>query len=112
MPARIHSFHRLRSGRRTTPTGDPIDPELANELRDRLIETGHVQLASTVKQLRVVELCLCGKPGCESFYTVPANRVGRSWGKGGQTIDLAPGLAVDAVGDTIVAVEIVRGDRR
>jgi hypothetical protein len=102
----------VHSGQRAKPLGEPINPELANELRDRLIGMGHAQLASTVKQLRVVEPCGCDKPGCESFYTIPARRVSRSWGKGGETIELAPGLAVDVVGGEIVAVEVVRGDRK
>ena len=111
MAARIHTFHRLRSGQRGQPLGESINAELASELRDRLIGMGHTQLASTVKRLRVVERCVCDKPGCESFYTAPPRRVGRAWGKGGETIELAPGLAVDVVGDEIVAVEVVRGGR-
>jgi hypothetical protein len=108
MGSRIHSFHFLGGGRRDEPLGEPIDSHLADSLRRRLIETGHGELASKVDQLRVVDRCRCGEPGCESFYTVPARELRRFWGRGGKTIALGPGLAVDIVEGEIVAVEKLR----
>ena len=107
MASRIHSLHRRGGGRRWSATGEPIDPLLAGALRDRLTESGNPRLASTGGQLRVVEQCRCGDPGCTSFYTVPAHQVRHVWGKRGKTIGLGPGLAVDVVDDVIVAVEIL-----
>ena len=106
---RIHSLHRLPGSRISAATGDPIDLQLAEALRERLTEAGSPELAATVEHLRVVEPCRCGEPGCKSFYTVPAHRVRRLWGKAGETIELAPGLAVDVVDGAIVAVEILQG---
>ena len=48
-------------------------------------------------------------PGCKSFYTVPAHQVPSLWGRGGTTIDLAPGFAVDVADGEILAVEILHG---
>jgi hypothetical protein len=107
--AQIHSFHRLRGSRRDAHPGNPIDSQLAVALRERLTDTGHAQLASTVDQLGVVEHCRCGEPGCESFYTVPAHQVPSLWERRGKTIDLAPGLAVDVANGEILAVEILHG---
>ena len=106
--ARIHSFHRIPGGRISAATRDPIDRQLAEALREHLTEASQPELAATVEQLRVVEPCRCGEPGCKSFYTLPAHRVRRLWGKAGETIELAPGLAVDVVDGAIVAVEILQ----
>jgi len=101
-------LHRRYGDRVAAATGEPIDPPLAITLRDRLTEGGHPELASTVEQLRVVEPCRCSEPDCRSFYTIPAHRIRRGWGRSGETIPLAPGLAVDVVDGTIVALEILQ----
>lgn len=47
-------------------------------------------------------------PCCESFYALPRFQTIWLWNRGGRTIPLGAGLAVDAVGSRIVAVEVVR----
>ena len=57
---------------------------------------------------RVVERCTCDNPCCESFNALPRFQTIWLWNRGGRTIPLGAGLAVDAVGSRIVAVEVVR----
>jgi hypothetical protein len=110
--------HRFRGNRKQSSDAAPaeaahLDVALAAELRTRLEALDEPGLAARVPDLRVVNDCPCGDPNCESFYTVPRFQAMWFWNRGGRTIPLGDGLAVDAVGDRIVAVEIVRdGDSR
>jgi hypothetical protein len=63
-------------------------------------------LASAVTSLRVVETCHCADPTCASFYAVNPFRAAWLWGHRGRTIELAPGLSVDAAGDRPICVEV------
>jgi hypothetical protein len=60
-----------------------------------------------VSQLQVVEECGCDRAGCASFYTVEGFHARWLWGRGGRTLTLGPGLAVDVVGNRILAVEVI-----
>jgi hypothetical protein len=76
------------------------------------MDAGEHELATAVDELCVVEQCACSDPDCESFYALPRFQTIWLWNRGGRTIPLADGLAVDAVGSRIVAVEVVRKPQR
>lgn len=44
-------------------------PDFVAELTHALNELGCSQLASTVSEVEIVDLCRCNEPGCISFYT-------------------------------------------
>ncbi len=89
-------------------SAERIETSLARELRKRLEAAGERDLVEAVEELRVVERCSCDDPRCESFYTLPRFQTIWLWNRGGRTIPLAAGLAVDAVGNRIVAIEVIR----
>ena len=101
---------RSQSGAVGKPPGSAahVEASLARELRTRLTASGEQELADAVDDLRVVEHCICSTPHCTSFYAIPRFQASWLWNRGGRTITLADGLAVDAVGNRIVAVEVVR----
>jgi hypothetical protein len=101
-PVRWLGFARMASVR----LGD-VDPALARELRAGLAMAGEDALASAVEELTIVESCLCGDEECASFYPVERFQAAWYWGSSGRTVRLRAGLAVDAAGDRIVAVEVV-----
>jgi hypothetical protein len=112
MPLARHPFHdnRKQSIDVAPAAAAQLEAALAVELRTRLEAVGEPGLAAHVAELRVVNHCPCGDPNCESFYTVPRFQAMWFWNRGGRTIPLGDGLAVDAVGDRIVAIEIVRDE--
>jgi hypothetical protein len=104
-------FHRhlVRSGSvRTVPVRlKDADPVLARELPMGLALAGEDVLARVVEELLIVEPCRCDDEECASFYPVERFQAAWYWGRDGRTVSLRPGLAVDAAGDRIVAVEVV-----
>jgi hypothetical protein len=88
-------------------------PDLLDEVRRLLIESGRAELAAQVDQLVVVDRCRCGDPECATFYTAPPPRDG--WGAGHENVVLdAAGadIVLDVVHGKIVCVEVVRHDQR
>jgi hypothetical protein len=110
MPLGRHLFRNQRTPAidKATATAPPIDATLTAELRTQLEAVGEIELIGALADLRVVERCTCDDPRCESFYTLPRFQTIWLWNRGGRTIPLSRGLAIDAVGDRIVAVEIIR----
>ena len=110
-PCRVaeHRLGRRRKPRAGDPTSpEPVDPALASILRSRLAAMGADHLLGAVDSLRVVARCSCGDPSCASFYAISPTEARWLWGKGGRTIQLGEGLAIDVVNGLIVAVELVR----
>src|SRR5215831_2039691 len=104
---RRHGFHPLRRPAATQATlFSELDPELARDLTGTLDAAGEELLAAAVASLRVVEACHCDDPACASFYAVDPFRAAWFWSHDGRSIELAPGLSVDAAGDRIVCVEV------
>jgi hypothetical protein len=83
-----------------------LDPDFAAQLQRRLGLLRDPGLAQAAAELRVVDRCRCDSPNCASFYTVEPFHARWLWLRGGRTIRLKAGLAVDAVRDRIVAVEV------
>lgn len=110
MPLRRHRIGRrtLTDVMRPPASAIPIDGSLANELRARLEAAGETELVGAVGELRVVEPCACDDPQCASFYALPRFQTMWLWNRGGRTISLGGGYAIDVVGDRIVAVEVIR----
>jgi len=46
-------------------------PELAEELRELLMEASRAELASQIPTLKIVDRCRCGDYFCASFYKQP-----------------------------------------
>jgi len=110
MPLGRHRFQEQRTAAigKAPTSAARIEKSLADELRMRLEAAGERELVAAVDELRVVEPCTCDDARCESFYALPRFQTIWLWNRGGRTIPLGGGLAVDAVGDRIVAVEVVR----
>jgi hypothetical protein len=110
MPLGRHLFRNQRTVAldKSPASADRIETSLADELRKRLEAAGERDLVAAVEELRVVERCTCDDPRCESFYALPRFQAIWLWNRGGRTIPLGGGLTADAVGDRIVAVEVVR----
>ena len=107
MPLRRHRFdplHQTAAAEQTLLS--EIDPELARDLGRALAAAGEEVLAGAVASLPVVEACHCDDPTCASFYAVDPFRAAWLWRHHGRTIELAPGLSVDAAGARIVCVEV------
>src|SRR5437867_1614944 len=108
MPLKRHHLARRRSlGETPSPLVEELAEPLAAELRTRLEAAGETELVRAVGKIQVLERCECGDPSCASFYTLPRFQTRWLWNRGGRTIPLRRGLAVDAVGDRIVAVEVI-----
>ena len=105
MPDRSGRLRTSRNG--NPPSSEPLDPALANALRSGLAAVGVAHLLDAVDTLRVVARCSCSDPSCASFYAISPTEARRLWGKGGRTIQLGEGLAIDVVEGLIVAVEVV-----
>ena len=84
-----------------------VDPVLARELWVGLAMAGEDDLACAIDELTIVEPCGCDDVACASFYPVERFQAAWFWGSDGRTIALRQGLAVDAAGDRIIAVEVV-----
>ena len=85
-----------------------ILPLLARELELLLKKQGEFELASQVRQLRIVDRCRCGDDFCSSFYTQPKPE--GSYGPGHRSMDLdaAEGMVIlDVVAETIAHVEVL-----
>ena len=109
MPLARHRSRNQRSAAAKAPaSAAPVEASLARELRTRLAAAGEKELVEAVDELRIVEHCTCDNPRCESFYALPRFQTIWLWNRGGRTVPLGDGLAVDAVGSRIVAVEVVR----
>ena len=81
---------------------------LARELELLLKKQGEFELASQVRQLRIVDRCRCGDDFCSSFYTQPKPE--GSYGPGHRSMDLdaAEGMVIlDVVAETIAHVEVL-----
>ena len=81
---------------------------LARELELLLKKQGEFELASQVRQLRIVDRCRCGDDFCSSFYTQPKPE--GSYGPGHRSMDLdaAEGMVIlDVVAGTIAHVEVL-----
>ena len=46
-------------------------PDFASELSRGLADLGHPDLAGTIADVEIVELCPCSELGCVTFYAVP-----------------------------------------
>jgi hypothetical protein len=82
-----------------------VDPDLEAHLSARL-GLRYWRLGQAAAELRVVERCRCDSSDCASFYAVEPFHARWMWVRGGKTLRLEPGLAVDVVGDRIVAIEV------
>jgi hypothetical protein len=85
-----------------------VFPELANELRQRLIAVGEPALAESVARLRLIDRCRCGDDFCATFYTAPPPR--GAYGPSHRNIDLDPDdgmIILDVVDEQIACVEVL-----
>jgi hypothetical protein len=100
---------RAKPAARKPPLLTDVDSEFAEELKQLLVKAGASEFAQLVARLPVVEPCDCDQPDCASFYAVPRFQAGWLWGRGGETIVLAPAqgtVSVDVVDGRILAVEV------
>lgn len=108
MPARPGSWKRpLLRGRRARVSLEDAAPQFSDELEQALARI-EPQLAATIADLEIVDICDCSDPDCASFYTVKRTRAAWMWHRSGRSIELNPDVTVDVVGDTIIAVEAYR----
>ncbi len=84
-------------------------PVLAGQLERALKIDGHLDLATQVKELTVLEDCGCGDSFCQSFYTAPKPE--GSYGPGHSNLLLEPPwpgwLILDVVDGRIMFVEVL-----
>jgi hypothetical protein len=85
-------------------------PELASELETLLKNEGQPELASQVRELRLVDRCRCGDDFCATLYSRP--RPAGSWQSLGQhqnlTLDPDRGMIIlDLLDGRIVCVEVL-----
>jgi hypothetical protein len=86
-------------------------PEFALELESLLAKQGDSELATQVKDLRIVDRCRCGDDFCATFYT--QSKPKGSYGSGHKCVEVAPEkgmIVLDVVRGHIVKVEILYRD--
>lgn len=112
MTARLRR-QRAKRLRRVAPYLDDVDPELAEDLYQRLVVAGYDALADTVFDLKLIDVCQCSDRTCAGFYTIGRFQLAWLWRYRCEVVDLgaAPVLRVAVTNDRIVAVEVFERPR-
>jgi hypothetical protein len=86
-------------------------PAFARELEALLANQGDSELATQVKDLRIVDRCRCGDDFCATFYTQSKPKGG--YGSGHKCVEVAPEkgmIILDVVRGQIMKVEVLYRD--
>jgi|SRR6478735_5413242 len=92
----------------TTSLIETVLPAFAQEIVALLAAAERSNLASQVRNLRIVDRCRCGQEDCSHFYTAQKPQGAYGPGHSNLVLDTTSGMVVlDIVDGVIVAIEVL-----